>query len=141
MQATQTFCRMERLALIERMVQTRLKRDFAGFAAYFAKDATFWVVGSPAYTSFAGPRVGHGGVIECMRFFEAELRPSDTILYPLIVDGDQAALRWDMTIVGRGGGEAALAKCLAHIRFDGALICDLTCFCDSAMVIDLVHGD
>lgn len=139
MQARLAFGRMERVALVERMVQARIARDFVGFADCFAAGALFWVVGSSAYTPFAGPRVGHAGLIECMRFFEAELRPSDTVLFPLIVDGDQAALRWNMMIAVRGGSHTALAKCLAHIKFAGPQISELTCFCDSAMVIELAR--
>ena len=134
------FDRRAKLALLERLIRARLTGDVCGFADCFTEDAVVWLAGSPIYLPFAGRRVGRDSLMQAIRFFDAELRQYDNQVDAPIIDGDQAALRFRMTIQSRGGGDPAPTKCFAHLRFGDWLIKELVLFIDTALVIDLVYS-
>lgn len=134
------FDRRAKLALIERAVKARLSGDVAGFAECFAMDAVFSLSGCPHLMPYFGRRVGRDSMMEAIRFFDAELRQYNNIIDAPLIDGNQAALRFRMTLRSRGGGEPAPTRCLAHLKFSDWLIAEMAVFIDSALVVNLVRS-
>jgi ketosteroid isomerase-like protein len=136
------FGRRDKLALLDRMVRARETRDYRVQAESFAPDAVFWLIGSPAHTSFSGRRVGRDNLMQAIRLFDAEFRQYDVAIEPVIIDGDQAAFPFSMTIEPRGGGaKATRVRFLIHLKFGDWFVTEFTVFTDTAMVMELVRGE
>ena len=140
MNQPQIFGRREKLALIDTMLKSRLSRQDRDFANCFTPDGVLIIAGEPSALRCAGRWVGRSRIEEAIRFFDSELRTSNFVIDPPLVDGDRAALRWSMTIERRGGGGAADTKCALFLKFRDCLICDFTLATDTALVDSIVHG-
>jgi SnoaL-like domain len=137
----QVFGRRQKLSLISQMVTARLSRQDRDFADCFTDDAILAICGDPAAIRCAGRWVGREQILEAVRFFDAELRTFDFQIDTALIDGDQAAMRWRMTIERRGGGGAADTACLLHLKFRDWLISEFTLATDTALVDAIVHGN
>jgi SnoaL-like domain len=135
----QIFGRREKLSLIRTMVTTRLSRQDSEFADCFTTDGILEICGDPAAIRCAGRWVGRDQILEAVRFFDAELRTFAFQMDPALIDGDQAALRWRMTIERRGGGGRADTACLVHLKFRDWLISEFTFATDTALVEAIMH--
>ncbi len=122
------------------MVKARQSRRDEDFSACFTPDAVLVISGDPSALRCAGRWVGRDQIAAAIRYFDSELRTSNFEADLPLVDGDQAAMRWSMTIERRGGGGAADTKCLLHLRFHDRLISEFTLATDTALVDMIVHG-
>ena len=132
--------RDKKIALVRAMLEARLSGRNQDFADYFTEDGVFTICGDPAALRCAGRWAGRSQIIEAVRFFDSELRSSNLQVDTPLLDGDNIAVRWSMTIARRGGGGAADTRCSLWLRLRGNLISDFTLATDTALIDAIVHG-
>ena len=130
--------RTERIKLIERLAEARVKRDYAGFESCFTEDASFWILGRAAFIPFSGRRRGKGSLTDALKLMDSTLVYLDFKYDEAIVDGAHAAVRWFAWVRNLGTGSKVRMKGFAHLRFDGALICEFTYFHDTQTTAALI---
>ena len=134
------FGRQEKLALIDMMVRARLSRRDRDFASCFTEDAILVIYGDSSFMSCAGRWVGRSQIAEAVRLYDSALHTSNFRFDAPLIDQDQAAMRWNMTVARRGGGCAAETKCLVHLKFRDWLINEFVIATDTALVTAMVNS-
>ena len=140
MNQPRNFGRREKLALIDMMVRARLSRRDRDFAACFTGDAVLVISGDSSCLTCAGRWTGRPQIEEAIRLFDSALHTSNFRMETPLIDQDQAAMRWGMTVTRRGGGVSAETKCLLHLKFRDWLISEFTLATDTALIDAIVNG-
>lgn len=84
--------------LVRGLCAARVAGDMDVLRRGYAENATFRIVGSPAWGTLTAPLVGHATIMARFEAMIAGIALSDFAILNLFVDGNQAAVRWRATV-------------------------------------------
>ena len=133
--------RADRVAVIERIRDARVRRDYCAFEACFIPDAVFWIIGQRDRLPFSGCQLGKLAMSRALRQMDGEIEYLDFTVGAPIIEGDQAVVRWASRVRHIGTSREAQTKGVAQMRFSGLLISEFTYFLDTQAVARLVSRE
>ena len=120
------------LAIIMQLVDARLRGQFEILEAIAADDVIVKLVGNRALTPFAGTFRGKSACRTALENLSIEFEYRDVRLEHMLIDGDQAGMRWSGTLRNRGTSAQANFEGFIHIIFVNELITEYVAFIDTA---------
>jgi ketosteroid isomerase-like protein len=131
--------RVEIEALLRDVYAARVRGDLDAICRAFAPDARFEIASShvagPAPLLTAGVAQFRPAIEGLIKTFEFK----DHTIVTMIVDGEQAAVRWRSTIRSTVTGETVTTEVVDIIRFANGRIAAMTEFCDTALAAHLMR--
>lgn len=106
-------------------------------ASLFAPEADWLMNGDQASWAFAGLRCSRDSILAYLEAFLVDFQQKELRRLDTLIDGEQACVRYEMTLQHRGTGNEALLQCLCFIRLEGDLIVEVSEFIDSATLFRL----
>lgn len=119
----------ERLA---RLYGARRTGDGTGFAAAFAEDGVFHLIGDTRLVPQAGPRRGRAAIAAVIADLYAAYEYVDALIVDMAVDLNAAVIRRQLTLRARDTGRVAEFECADFIRLRDGEIVELKQFIDTA---------
>jgi len=119
----------ERLA---RLYAERRAGNGAAFAAAFAEDGVFHLVGDSRLVPQAGPRQGRKAIARVVDDLYATYEYVDALIVDMAVDLNAAVIRRQLTLRSRDSGGVAEFEALDLIRMRDGEIVELKQFIDTA---------
>lgn len=117
---------------LTRLYAARARGDMAQFAAGFATDGVFHVLGDPGLLPEAGPRRGRAAIRAVLESLFRDYENIDGLLVDMIVDLNSALVRRHVTLRSVATGAIAEFEVAEHIRFRDGEIIELVQFMDTA---------
>lgn len=119
----------------ERLTQlyaARARGDMALFAAGFASDGVFNLVGDPRLVPEAGPRCGRAAIQAVLEDLSRNYETIDGLLVDMIIDLNSAVVRRHLTLRSPITGAIAEFEAAEHVRLRDGEIIELVQFMDTA---------
>lgn len=123
----------------ERVVETLLDRrgDPARLAPLFAPEAEWTLNGDPAHWAYAGLRCRRESILAYLKAFSVEYEQKALRIHDMLIEGEQACVRYEVELRHRGTGRANVLQGLSFIRFEGDAVVEAHEFIDSALLFRL----
>ncbi|WP_298353313.1 nuclear transport factor 2 family protein [Rhodoblastus sp.] len=121
------------------IVETLLDRggDPARLAPLFAPEAEWTLNGDQSYWSYAGRRWRRESILDYFRAFSVEFEQKAFRIHEMLIEGEQACVRYEVELRHRGTGRANVLQGLNFIRFEGEVVVEAHEFIDSALLFRL----
>ncbi|WP_170181968.1 nuclear transport factor 2 family protein [Phreatobacter stygius] len=110
----------------------RVRGDMAAFAAGFAVDGVFHLLGDPRLVPEAGPRCGRAAIQAVLESLFRNYQYIDGLLVDMIVDLNAAVVRRHVTLRSPATGAIAEFEVAEHLRLRDGEIVELVQFMDTA---------
>jgi ketosteroid isomerase-like protein len=124
--------RAQRVALVERILQARVNGDFNCLEALSAPDIVVKLIGDAVLFSYCGEYHGRADARHALERVHVEFSFHDMMIDHLMVDGEQAAMRWNGILRNRGTGASAHFEGFTHLIFENGLIKEYYSLVDTA---------
>jgi ketosteroid isomerase-like protein len=109
----------------------------ARLAALFAPEADWMLNGDQAQWPYAGLRCRRESILAYLTAFSVEFQQKAIRFHDVLIDGEQACVRYEMKLRHRGTGRETLLQCLSFVRVEGAAVVEVHEFIDSALLFRL----
>ncbi len=123
----------------EQVVASLLDRrgDPARLAPLFAPEAEWTLNGDQAHWAYAGLRCRRESILAYLKAFSVEFEQKTLRLHEMLIEGEQACVRYEMELRHRGTGRENVLQGLSFIRFEGDAVVEAHEFIDSALLFGL----
>lgn len=127
-------------ALVRRLCAARVAGDMDVLRRGYAPNATFRIVGSPAWGALTAPLTGHAKIMARFESMIANVALRDFAILDLFVDGNKAAVRWRATVRDAETKNDATTEVAQFLEVENGQIICLVEFLDTAMAMKLLGG-
>ncbi|MGL4284942.1 MAG: nuclear transport factor 2 family protein [Phreatobacter sp.] len=117
---------------LTQLYAARARGDMALFAAAFATDGVFHLLGDPGLVPEAGPRRGRAAIRAVLESLLRNYESIDGLLVDMIIDLNSAVVRRHLTLRSVATGAIGEFEVAEHIRFKDGEIVELIQFMDTA---------
>ncbi len=125
------------LELIKVLFRTRFARDIDQLRPFVAPDIVYRMVGHRTHTPFSGVFRGPDAVMTGLRNLHIEFEFTNMSLDKVLIDGNDAGVRWHGRWKNRGTNASADFEGFAHLEFENGLVKSYTNFVDTALVANI----
>jgi ketosteroid isomerase-like protein len=127
---------------IERLVRglcaARVAGDMDVLRRGYTDNATFRIVGSPAWGTLTAPLVGHATIMARFEAMIAGFALSDFAILNLFVDGNRAAVRWRATVRDAETKDDSTTEVAQFLEVENGKVVSLVEFLDTAYALSLL---
>ena len=127
-------------ALVRRLCAARVAGDMDVLRRGYADNATFRIVGSPAWGALTAPLTGHAKIMARFESMIANLALSDFAILDLFVAGNKAAVRWRATVRDAEAKDESTTEIAQFLEVEHGQVISLVEFLDTAMAMKLTGG-
>jgi ketosteroid isomerase-like protein len=126
-------------ARFERLVGALLDRrgDPARLASLFAPEAQWTLNGDRTHWPYAGLRLGRESILAYLKAFLVEFEQRTFRFHDLLIEGEQACVRYEMKLRHRGAGRESVLQALSFVRVEGEAVVEVHEFIDSGLLFRL----
>ncbi|MBN8939128.1 MAG: nuclear transport factor 2 family protein [Rhizobiales bacterium] len=117
---------------LTQLYAARARGDMALFAAGFAPDGVFHLLGEPRLVPEAGPRSGRAAIQAVLESLFRNYESIDGLLVDMIIDLNAALVRRHVTLRSVATGAIGEFEVAEHLRFRDGDIVELVQFMDTA---------
>ncbi len=123
----------------EQVVKALLDRrgDPARLASLFAPEAQWTLNGDRTHWPYAGLRSSRESILAYLKAFSVEFEQKAFRFHDMLIEGEQACVRYEMKLRHRGAGRASVLQALSFIRVEGDAVVEVHEFIDSALLFRL----
>jgi ketosteroid isomerase-like protein len=119
--------------LLEELYAARVRGDLEALRNLFAPNATFQVAGSDKASPMPMLVKGNPSVMGLMQNMIASFELSDFSVVEMLIDGAQAAVRWQATVHHTGTGQVFTTELADFITIAGGQVTSFIEFLDTAL--------
>jgi len=119
--------------LLEELYAARVRGDLDALRKLFANTATFQVAGSDQASPMPTLVKGNAGIISLMQGMIATFELSDFTIVEMLIDGANAAVRWQATIHHTGTGQVFTSDLADFIATSDGQVTSFVEFIDTAL--------
>jgi len=127
-------------ALVRGLCAARVTGDMDTLRRGYAANASFRIVGSPAWGALTAPLTGHANIMARFESMIANFAVSDFAILDLFVDGNKAAVRWRATMRQTDNKEESTTEIAQFLEVENGQVISLVEFLDTAMAMKLLGG-
>ncbi len=135
--------RREIEVLVRGLCAARAAGDMDTLRQGYAGNATFRIAGSPAGGALTAPLTGHAEIMARFESNIASLPLGDFAIVDLLVEGNQAAVRWRATVRGANSKDESTSEIAQFLEVENGKVVTLVEFLDTAFaanVLDKAHA-
>jgi ketosteroid isomerase-like protein len=121
--------------LVRGLCAARVAGDMDVLRRGYAENATFRIVGSPAWGTLTAPLVGHAAIMARFEAMIAGIALSDFAILNLFVDGNLAAVRWRATVRDQEAKEESTTEVAQFLEVENGKVVSLVEFLDTAYAL------
>lgn len=119
--------------LLEELYAARVRGDLEGLRQLFAANATFQVAGSDQASPMPTLAKGNAGIMSLMQGMIATFELSDFTIMEMLIDGANAAVRWQATIHHTGTDQVFTSELADFIGTANGKVISFVEFLDTAL--------
>jgi ketosteroid isomerase-like protein len=119
--------------LLEELYAARVRGDLEALRKLFALNSTFQVAGSDKASPMPIFVKGNPSVMGLMQNMIASFELSDFSVVEILIDGAQAAVRWQATVHHTGTGQVFTTELADFITIAGSQVTSFIEFLDTAL--------
>jgi ketosteroid isomerase-like protein len=131
--------RREIEGLVRELCAVRVAGDMDVRRRGYANNATFRIVGSPAWGALTAPLVGHATIMARFEAMIAGFALSDFAILNLFVDGNQAAIRWRATVRDAETKDDTTKEVAQFLEVENGKVVSLVEFLDTAYALSMLN--
>jgi ketosteroid isomerase-like protein len=124
--------------LLEEFYAARVRGDLEAVAKLFAINATFQLAGSDQASPMPTLVKGNSGIRSLMQGMIASFELSDFTILEMLIDGDQAAVRWQATIHHTGTDQVFTSELADFIATSDGQVISFVEFLDTALAAEVL---
>ena len=124
--------------LVRGLCAARVTGDMDVLRRGYAENATFRIVGSPAWGALTAPLVGHAAIMARFEAMIAGFALSDFAILNLFVDGNQAAVRWRATVRDARAKNDSTTEVAQFLEVENGKVVSLVEFLDTAYALSML---
>jgi len=130
--------RREIEVLVRGLCAARVAGDMDTLRQGYADTATFRIAGSPAWGPLSAPLDGHAAIMARFESNIASLPLGDFAILDLVVEGNQAAIRWRATVRDVGTKDDATTEVAQFLEVENGKVISLVEFLDTAFAVSVL---
>ena len=128
-------------AFVRTLFDIRVAKEPEAARTYLAPEVVYRMVGHRSYSPFSGAFHGPDAVIAGIRELNIEFEFHDMIIDQIIIEDENAAVRWHGRWRNRGTGASANFEGFAHLVFRDSKLASYTNFVDTALAANISGWD